>query len=237
MLLGIKTWRTVLLRHFVLAAASAGLLALSWQVHSAWSPDMRLWKAFGTVTFTLLWFAVVIGPLARLWRPLIRLVSWRREAGVWFVLVAAVHGYLVWDGWARWDFWRLLGYEYVPELDQYLRFEPGFGLANAMGIVALALGLVLAATSFDKAVSSLGISSWKWLHSMVYVIFAVVALHVLYFAFIHYTPSPFRVMTGQATEYPENPLTAPYVGMIGVVMVGQALAFTTTIARRRRALA
>lgn len=237
MLIGIRTWRVALLRHLLLAVVSAALLGLAWQAHSAWSPDMRLWKAFGTVTFALLWFAVAIGPLARLWRPLTRLVSWRREAGIWFVVVAAVHGYLVWDGWARWDLWRLLGYEYVPELDQYLRFEPGFGLANVMGLVALALGLVLAATSFDKAVSFLGISSWKWLHSLVYVIFAVVALHVLYFAFIHYTPSPFRVMTGQQSEYPENPLTPAYVVMIGIVVVAQGLAFVTTIVRRRSALA
>lgn len=237
MLLGITTWRIALLRHLLVAVIAAALLALSWQAHNAWAPDMRLWKAFGTVTFGLLWFAVAIGPLARLWRPLTRLVAWRREAGIWFVVVAAVHGYLVWDGWARWDAWRLFGYEYVPELDQYLRFEPGFGLANVMGLVALALGLVLAATSFDKAVSFLGISSWKWLHSLVYAIFAIVALHVLYFAFIHYTPSPYRVMTGQATQYPENPLTPFYVGMIAVVVVAQAFAFATTVVRRRRALA
>lgn len=220
-----------------MAALAALLFWVSWEVQAAWSPDMRLWKAFGSVTFFLLWFAVVIGPIARVWKPATRLITWRREAGIWFVVIAAVHGYLVWDGWARWDVWQLLGYQYVPEIDQYLRFEPGFGLANLMGIVALLLGLVLAATSFDRAVSFLGISSWKWLHSLVYAIFSITALHVLYFAFIHYTPSPFRVMTGQATEYPDNPFTPVYVAMIALLVVTQTLAFVVTVSRRRRVLA
>ena len=41
-----------------------------------------------------------------------------------------------------------------------------------------------AMTSFDRAVSFLGISSWKWLHSFTYVIFYLVALHSLYNHFL-----------------------------------------------------
>jgi len=235
MLLGIKSKKMAFFRHLLVAVVAGLLLLLYWRAHSAWSPDMRLWKSFGSTTFTLLWFTLLIGPAAKLWRPLRRIVTWRRETGVWFALVALVHAYLVWDGWVRWNVWEFLGYQYVAEVDQYLRFEPGFGLANLMGMVALILGLVLAATSFDKAVSFLGISSWKWLHMMSYVIFYLVALHVIYYAFIHYTPSPHRLLLGQSVTYPKNPIAYYYVIMLSSVMLAQLASFVKTVWSQRHA--
>jgi len=93
---------------------------------------------------------------------------------------------------------------------------------------------VLAATSFDRAVSFLGISSWKWLHTFTYVIFYLVALHSVYFAFIHYTPSPHRVLMGQSTTYPENILRFAYLAMLLSVLLAQAAAFVKTVRQRRR---
>nr|WP_217636788.1 ferric reductase-like transmembrane domain-containing protein [Arthrobacter subterraneus] len=194
---------------------------------------MRLWKSFGVAGAFLIWFVALIGPAIRLWAPLVRIISWRREAGIWFAVVTLVHFYLVWDGWARWDVRELLGYQYVAELDAYLRFEPGFGLANLMGLMALLFALILAATSFDRAVSFLGPSSWKWLHSFTYVIFYVVALHSLYFAFMHYTPAPHRVLMGLPTEYPENILRFVYLGMLLSVFMAQVAAFVKTVHQRR----
>lgn len=234
MLLGIKSKKIIFLRHFCVAIIAALLVYFVWSVHSAWTPDMRLWKAFGGAAFALLWFVVFIGPAARMWRPLTRLIPWRREFGIWFFLIALVHGYLIWDGWARWDVYRFLGYQYVAELDMYLRFEPGFGLANLMGLLALIFGLALFATSSDRAVSFLGVSSWKWLHSFAYVIFYLIALHVIYFAFIHYAPAPHRILLGQPVDYPENPLRFYYLGMIFSVFLIQASAFVKTVIRQRR---
>lgn len=189
---------------------------------------MRLWKSFGGASITLLWVALILGPAARLWRPLSRFVSWRRELGIWFALVSLVHAYLVWDGWARWDVAGLLGYQFSSEADMYLRAEPGFGLANLIGLVALTLALVMAATSFDRAVGFLGINSWKWLHTLAYAIYYLVTLHVIYFAFLHYTPSPAKM-----TAYPENPLRYYYLFMILSVSVLQAAAFVKTVWRKR----
>lgn len=228
MLLGVRSPRNVLLRHAAVAAVAALLVFVVWQVHSSWSPDMRLWKAFGGASIALLWAALIIGPAARLWRPLARFVTWRRELGVWFALVSLVHGYLVWDGWARWDVAGLLGYQFSAEADMYLRAEPGFGLANLMGVVALTLGLALAATSFDRAVSFFGISSWKWMHTLAYAIFYLVTLHVLYFAFMHYTPSPVRM-----TDYDPNPLRYYYLAMIVSIALLQAAAFVKTVWLKR----
>lgn len=195
---------------------------------------MRWWKSFGVSAAFLIWFVAFIGPAAKLWKPLTRILPWRREFGIWFAVVSLVHFYLVWDGWARWDPLVLLGYQYVPEVDMYLRFEPGFGLANLQGLLALLLALVLAVTSFDRAVSFLGLSPWKWLHSFTHVIFYTVALHSLYFAFIHFTPSPHRLLLGLPTEYPENILRFTYLAILLSVFFAQVAAFVKTVRRHRR---
>lgn len=234
MLLGIKSKKAIFLRHLLMVGIAMSLIYVVWRLNDTWSPDMRLWKAFGGATFALLWFTVFIGPAARLWRPLTRFITWRRETGVWFAVLGLVHGYLVLDGWVRWSLWELLGYKYIPELEMYLRSEPGFGLANLMGLVAIAFALILAATSFDKAVSFLGISSWKWLHMFAYVIFYLTALHVIYFAFIHFTPSPERVLLGQPTNYPNNPLRFYYLVAILSVLTAQIAAFVKTVYQQRK---
>jgi methionine sulfoxide reductase heme-binding subunit len=75
--------------------------------------------------------------------------------------MALFHALLIWHGWARWDVWRFLGYEFIPELDRLVRLEPGFGLANLLGLVALMFTLTLVATSSARAVDYLGASAWK----------------------------------------------------------------------------
>lgn len=127
----------------------------------------------------------------------------------------------------------VFGYQYIAEIDTYLRVESGFGLANLLGFVALTFALALAATSFDKAVNWLGIQSWKWLHGFAYVVFYLGAIHVVYFAFIHYTPSLTRAMQGLQTNYPDNPLKYYYLFMLLSVLVVQILAFIQTVRRNR----
>lgn len=233
MLLGIKSKETLFFRHLGVAIAGLLLVVLVWEVNGTWSPDMRLWKAFGGGSFFLLWFALFIGPAARVFAPLQRLVSFRREAGVWFFLIALVHGYLILDGWVRWSVWEFFGYQFIPETEMYMRVEPGFGLANLTGLIALTFTLTLAATSFDRAVNFLGVSSWKWLHSFSYVVFYLSAIHVLYFAFIHYTPSLLRAVLGQPTNYPDNPLKFYYLAAFLSVLLVQIIAFILTVRKQR----
>ena len=76
---------------------------------------MRLWKsAVGNAAFVLLLVTLSLGPLARIARPVTRLLRWRRQFGIWFALLAAVHGVLVVHGWARWSLRRFLCYEEIP---------------------------------------------------------------------------------------------------------------------------
>lgn len=233
MLLGIKSTKVAVGRHLLMALIASGLVYLVWAVNATWSPDMRLWKAFGGGSFFLLWFAVFIGPAARLYSPLNRIVSYRREAGVWFFVIALIHGYLILDGWVRWSVWEFFGYQYIAEVETYLRVESGFGVANFAGFIALMFGLALAATSFDRAVNWLGVSSWKWLHGFAYVIFYLAVVHVVYFAFIHYTPSLQRVAMGMPTNYPDNPLRYYYLVALISVLVVQILAFIKTVRQQR----
>ena len=235
MLLGIKDTRTVFLRYLLVGIVTGLLVAVVWSLNATWTPDMRLWKALGGAAFFLVWFALVVGPAAAIWKSLDRVRSLRREAGVWFFVVALVHAYLILDGWVRWGVWEFFGYEFIPELDTYLRVEAGFGLANLIGLIALAFSLALAATSFDRAVSFLGASSWKWLHTFAYVVLYLAAVHVVYFAFIHFTPSLQRVVMGQPTAYPDNPLRYVYLAALLSVFIAQTWAFLKTVRRQRNA--
>ena len=207
--------------------AACLLLLGFWASRPEWSPEMRLWKAVGDAAVVLLLVSLAIGPLARLWRPAGRLVPWRRQLGIWAAVVALAHSLLVIDGWARWSIRRFLGFEFIPQLGREARLEPGFGLANLIGLVALAWLLVLLATSSDRALRSLGPAAWKWLHQGSYVVLYLVLLHTAYFLFLHYT------LSFHKPPAPTNWFRWPLMLMgLGVVSL-QFAAFWSTVRRRR----
>ena len=187
---------------------------------------MRLWKAVGDAAFVLLVITLTLGPLARIARPVTRVLPWRRQLGIWFAMVATVHGVLVIHGWARWSLRRFLGYEVLPQLGREVRLEPGFGLSNLVGLTALGFSLVLAATSSDWALRRLGAPAWKWLHHSALFIFYLSLLHAGYFLFLHYTASFHKEVP--APDW----FRAPFV-VLGVSLIGlQTFAFFRTSARR-----
>lgn len=67
--------------------------------------------------------------------------------------------------------------------------EPGFGLANLIGLTALVLALILAATSSDWAIRRMGRTAWLWLHRLSQTVLLLAILHGGYFLFIHFTAS------------------------------------------------
>ncbi len=177
-----------IVRHALVALLAGVLVWVFWASRPKWDADMRLWKAVGDAAFSLLLLALSVGPLARLVRAARPLLTWRRQLGIWFAITATIHGVLIINGWARWSLRRFLGYEFIPELGREVRLEPGFGLANLIGLTALVFALMLAATSSDWAVRRLG-RGWKWLHHSAHFVFYLALLHVGYFQFIHYTVS------------------------------------------------
>ena len=209
-------------------ATLGGLLVLVfWASRPTWSPEMRLWKAVGDAAFGLLLLTLAVGPLARLVRRTAPLLAWRRQLGIWFAITASLHGLLVVHGWARWSLRRFLGYEFIPQLGRDVRLEPGFGLANLIGLTALGFALVLAATSSDWAMRRLG-RGWKWLHHSALFVYYMSLLHAGYFLFLHYTASFHKQVP------PPDWFRVPFLVLGGGLLALQAAAFLATATDRRR---
>lgn len=145
-----------------LAVATASLVMII-----AFAMTGSIEKAFGRTAFILLVITLSIGPMMRLWKPASKLLPIRGEFGTWFAITGLTHAILIFTG----------GGVTVIGAD-------GTGLAILMGMVALFWALILASTSSGRAVRFLGPDNWKWLHGFSYVIFYLVALHVIYFLFI-----------------------------------------------------
>jgi sulfoxide reductase heme-binding subunit YedZ len=222
-----KSKKALLLRHTLIGFLASLTVYLFWLSRPEWVFDMRLWRAFGDAGFVFLFTALVIGSLAKLWRPALRLVPWRREIGIWFALLAIIHSILILNGWAQWNVMKFFGYEFLPQFDRWARLEPGFGLANLIGLIALFWAIVLLATSSDRAVNFLGNSSWKRLQYGAYIIFYLVAIHIAYFMFIHYTVSFHRPVPDP------NWFRYPFLGMALTLLVLQIITFIKTVIQQR----
>lgn len=216
-------------RHALVLCAAALLTVGFWSSRMDWDPEMRLWRAVGDASLVLMLHALIVGPLAKAWPTAARLRAWRRETGIWCAVLALIHTLLVFDGWFRWDLMRMLGFDFIPQLSRLARIEPGFGLSNLVGLVGLAWLLILAATSFDRAVAKLGGPGWKWLHGGAYAAFYLVVLHTAYFLFMHYEISFHRAVPPNA-----NWFAIPFLVLSLSVPLLQAMAFVKTVRKHGR---
>lgn len=133
-------------------------------------------RATAVCAFVMLHIILCIGPLARLSTRFAPLLYNRRHFGVVMFLVALVHGVLV------------------------LLFYHGFGVINpiaspllnggeylsfarfpfqVLGIVALAILFLMAATSHDFWLKNLTPQVWKALHMGVYLAYGLLVMHVM----------------------------------------------------------
>lgn len=186
-------WRV---RHLLVIALGALAVYLFWESRPEWSPMHRWNRSFGDASLVLVAVAMTIGPLARFWPALRWAVPWRRELGVWGVVLMGVHTIIIFDGWLEWDLARFIGLQFVPQLDRYVMVLHGFGLANLLGIVALLYGTVLALTSNNFSQRLLGGAVWKFFQQGTYVLWMLIVLHTAYFLYLHFqdfhrpTPEP-----------------------------------------------
>lgn len=218
--------RTAQRRHLFSILLASLLVYLFSVLHGQWS-DMHRWnKATADASFLLLTATMAIGPAARLWSPLRRLIPIRREFGIYTFVLALVHTLIIFDGWVEWSFARLFGFEFHPGLGYFVMLQHGFGLANAIGLVALIYGLVLALTSADRAVRLLGGATWKFIQSAAYVFWALVVAHTAYFLYVHFLDFH------RATPEP-NPLQAWFTGLIVLVLALRISASVLTWRQRR----
>ena len=218
----------LLRRHLIVGLIGAALIYVFWLTRPQWSPDMRFWRAVGDGSLILLYLALAVGPAARFLPQARILLPYRRELGIWFGIFAITHTIIILDGWVLWDFYMFMGYQYIPAIDQTVRMESGFGMANILGLFAVIIALPLMATSTDWATRALGPSAWKFIHYGSYTIFYAVALHTAYFLYIHYTMSFHRTVPDP------NWFQIPFAILTAAVVALQIGAFVKSVTGQRR---
>ena len=136
-----------------------------------------LMRSLGVTGVILLHVILAIGSLARLSSRFAPLLYNRRHLGVIFFLVVLLH-FLVAVG-----FYGGFGVTnpLVAILSARSRSGETLGAPfEVFGFGALIIFFLMAATSHDFWLRTLGTRAWKWLHMSVYLAYALVVLHVVF---------------------------------------------------------
>ncbi len=141
----------------------------------SFTPVQVMIRASGTLAFLLLTFILSIGPLARLTPRFRPFLYNRRHLGVATFMIALVHAGLV-----------LMWYHGFSDLNVFVsllasnpRYDSIAGFPfESLGLIALIILFVMAATSHDFWNANLGPGLWKALHMGVYVAFGLLVAHV-----------------------------------------------------------
>jgi nitrite reductase/ring-hydroxylating ferredoxin subunit/DMSO/TMAO reductase YedYZ heme-binding membrane subunit len=174
--------RDKLIYDAILLASTAIFLiafaAIHWQVQPPTSfPDaIDIWiRAFGTCAYLMLTVILCIGPLARLDRRFLPLLYNRRHFGVLTFIIAAIHAWLMIQWYLVQGDMPGLGRE-LTTWEDYGKFI-GFPF-KVLGMVALLVLFLMAATSHDFWLMFLTPRIWKSLHMALYVAYGLVVMHV-----------------------------------------------------------
>jgi nitrite reductase/ring-hydroxylating ferredoxin subunit/DMSO/TMAO reductase YedYZ heme-binding membrane subunit len=176
-------WNTAKYRYdaILLAVVVAYLVGFLWIASSLQPPksdiewiDLRI-RAFGTCAFLMLTFILCIGPLARLEPRFLPVLYNRRHFGVLFFFVACAHALSMVQWFAAQNALPSL-VEELTAWDNYFKFI-GFPF-KTLGIAALTVFFLMAATSHDYWINFLRPPVWKALHMLVYVAYGLVVVHV-----------------------------------------------------------
>ncbi len=151
--------------------------------------DLRI-RAFGSCTFLMLTVILSIGPLARLNPRFLPLLYNRRHLGVLTFCVAATHFWFMIDWYLAMDALPSLGTELTtwPDYGKFIGFP-----FKVLGIAALLVLFLMAATSHDFWLAFLTPPVWKALHMALYVAYGLVVIHVALGA-MQFNYSPFIPM-------------------------------------------
>lgn len=132
-------------------------------------------RAFGTCALWMLTVILCIGPLARLDKRFLPVLYNRRHFGVLTTAVAFTHAMYV-LGW-YFSFTDLTPMEALLSTAHGFTQVLGFPI-EILGLVALTLLGILAATSHDFWLTFLSAPVWKTLHLLIYPAYALVVAHV-----------------------------------------------------------
>jgi methionine sulfoxide reductase heme-binding subunit len=146
----------------------------TWRNPSA-TAETLLIRALGTAAFVLLNVVLCIGPLSRLDRRFLPLLYNRRHLGVTTFLLGLAHG-----GFALFQFHALGNVN--PLVSVFISNTRYGSVADfpfqALGFFALVILFLMAATSHDFWLRNLSAPTWKRLHMLVYVAYALLVAHV-----------------------------------------------------------
>ena len=144
-------------------------------IHPYATAETLLIRGFGTAALLLLHIILAIGPLCRLDRRFLPLLYNRRHLGVTMFTLALAHGTF-----ALVQFHALGNRNpLVSLLASNTRFASVADFPfQVLGLAALAILFLMAATSHDFWLHNLGAPLWKRLHMLVYAAYALVVTHV-----------------------------------------------------------
>lgn len=163
----------------VLAAGSLAYVAIFIGVGFATHPEAYvetlIIRAFGTLALLLLHVVLIIGPAARLDRRFLPLLYNRRHLGVTMFLAALVHGAF-----------SIIQFHALGNLHPIVNVLAGNSRYDSLshfpfqplGLAALGILFLMAATSHDFWLANLTAPVWKALHMLVYVAYGLVIAHV-----------------------------------------------------------
>ena len=167
---------------WMLAGIAVYLLAFtlgsSWALppNESFTPVQVLIRATGSLAFLQLSFLLCIGPLARLTPRFKPFLYNRRHLGVTTFAAALAHAVLV-TVWYH-------GFGVLNPLLSLLVSNPRYGSLGgfpfeSLGLVALLMLFLLAATSHDFWNANLGPGLWKAIHMLVYPAYVLLVAHVV----------------------------------------------------------
>jgi len=141
-------------------------------------------RSFGSLAILMLHVILAIGPLARLDSRFLPLLYNRRHLGVIMFLVSLVHGAF-----------SIIQFHALGDIDpisSILTSNLDYATVSnfpfqVLGLFALIILFLMAATSHDFWLKNLGAKTWKALHMLVYLAYAATILHVFLGAFQHDT--------------------------------------------------
>lgn len=164
-----------------IALACASYLAIFFGVSIASHPEgvdpvVTMMRALATLAIVLLHVILCIGPLARLSPRVTPLLYNRRHLGVAFFLIALAHSVIALGYYGGFGVRSPVAALFAYDAPNFASIS-GFPF-EVLGLGALLIFFVMAATSHDFWLANLGHRFWKSMHMLVYVAYALVIGHV-----------------------------------------------------------
>lgn len=168
-----RIYDTVVLTGVTLYLAVFIVAGLHW--HPSATLETLLIRGLGTAALLLLHLILSIGPLCRLHPRFLPLLYNRRHLGVTMFVLALAHGGF-----------SVVQYHALGNLNPFVSLLVGntryTSLGNfpfeILGLLALIILFLMAATSHDFWLTNLTAPVWKALHMMVYVAYGLIVMHV-----------------------------------------------------------